>query len=115
MTMRNPPHPGELIRDLMAQAPDSARAALRGGAMPPEAFDAVLDGDAPVTPELALALERIGWSDAEHWLRMQASYDLARLRRAANTERQADTPLYTSHQVVIRQRRAVSESHGGAA
>ena len=30
---------------------------------------------------LALALERIGWSDAEHWMRMQAIYDLAQERR----------------------------------
>ena len=37
----------------------------------------VLNGRARVSPALALALERIGWSDADHWLRMQASYDLA--------------------------------------
>ncbi len=29
----------------------------------------------------AMALESVGWSTAEHWLRMQASYDLAALRR----------------------------------
>ena len=29
----------------------------------------------------ALALEDIGWGTAEHWMRMQASYDLAQARR----------------------------------
>ena len=27
-----------------------------------------------------MALEDIGWSTAEHWMRMQASYELARAR-----------------------------------
>ena len=39
----------------------------------------VLNGPAGVSA--ALALERIGWSDAEHWMRMQAIYDLAQERR----------------------------------
>ena len=30
---------------------------------------------------MALALERLGWSNADHWMRMQASYDLAQERR----------------------------------
>ena len=29
---------------------------------------------------MALALERIGWSDAEHWVRMQGSFELAQAR-----------------------------------
>ena len=31
--------------------------------------------------EMALALERIGWGTAEHWMRMQASYERAQARR----------------------------------
>ncbi len=34
-----------------------------------------------LSPAMALAFESVGWSTAEHWLRMQASYDLAALRR----------------------------------
>ena len=30
---------------------------------------------------MALALEDIGWGTAEHWMRMQASYELAQARR----------------------------------
>ena len=43
------------------------------------ALSRVLNGHAGVSA--ALALERIGWSDAEHWMRMQAIYDLAQERR----------------------------------
>ena len=30
---------------------------------------------------MALALERIGWSNADHWMRLQAAYELAQERR----------------------------------
>ena len=31
---------------------------------------------------MALALEALGWGTADHWMRMQASYELAEARRA---------------------------------
>ena len=34
---------------------------------------------------MALALEEIGWGTAEHWMRLQATYDLARARRVRAT------------------------------
>ena len=81
MRMRNPSHPGELIRSSMDAEDWSVThfAGLVGMARP--AVSRVLNGHARVTPRLALALERLGWSDAAHWLRMQASYDRARARR----------------------------------
>ena len=30
---------------------------------------------------MALALERMGWSNAGYWMRLQAAYELARERR----------------------------------
>ena len=41
----------------------------------------LLNGRAGVSAAMALALEGIGWGTAEHWMRMQASYDLAQERR----------------------------------
>ena len=41
----------------------------------------VVNTRAGVLPRLAIALERLGWSDAGHWVRMQGAYDLARARR----------------------------------
>ena len=34
-----------------------------------------------MSANMALALEDIGWGTAEHWMRMQASYELAQARR----------------------------------
>ena len=34
-----------------------------------------------MSANMALALEDIGWGTADHWMRMQASYELAQARR----------------------------------
>ena len=41
----------------------------------------LLNGKAGVSANMALALEEIGWGIADHWMRMQASYELAQARR----------------------------------
>ena len=46
-----------------------------------ESLSRVLDGNAAVSPRLALALERLGWSNAEHWLHVRAGYGLAQERQ----------------------------------
>ena len=43
----------------------------------------LLRGQIAVSPRTAVALERLGWSNAEFWCRRQALYDLARHRREA--------------------------------
>ena len=45
----------------------------------------LLNGRAGVSANMALALEDIGWGTADHWMRMQASYDLAHARRRSAT------------------------------
>jgi addiction module HigA family antidote len=41
----------------------------------------LLNGRSGVSANMALALEEIGWSSADHWMRLQAIYDLAQARR----------------------------------
>ena len=41
----------------------------------------VLNGRQGITPAIALSLEHLGWSDADTWMRLQATYDLAQERR----------------------------------
>ncbi len=41
----------------------------------------VLNGHAAISPEMAIRLEMVGWSNAEFWLRRQASFDLAKARK----------------------------------
>ena len=81
-TMYDPVHPGEIIREaLTAERLTVTEGALRLG-VTRGTLSRVLNGKGSVSPRLALALERLGWSDAGHWVRMQGAYDLAQVRKA---------------------------------
>ena len=47
----------------------------------------LLNGKAGLSANLALALEDIGWGTADHWMRMQESYELAQARRERTVAR----------------------------
>ena len=79
--MLNPPHLGELIRESMDEVDwnvteTAARLGCERGTL-----SRLLNGKAGVSANMALALENIGWGTADHWMRMQASYELAQVRR----------------------------------
>ena len=79
--MLNPPHLGELVRESMDDAgwnvtETAARLGCERGTL-----SRLLNGRSGVSPNMALSLEDIGWGTAEHWMRMQASYELAQARR----------------------------------
>ncbi len=81
MTMLNPCHPGEILRDnLEAAGLSVTKAASRLGCTR-QALSRLLNGKAGVSPAIALALERIGWSNASFWMRLQTTYELAQERR----------------------------------
>ena len=63
-----------------SRCPPAEAARRRGGEAANPACP-LLNGKAGMSANMALALEDIGWGTAEHWMRMQASYDLAQARR----------------------------------
>jgi len=81
MPMKNPPHPGRSIKDacldpLSLSATDGAK--VLGVAR--HTLSRVINGQAGISPEMAIRLEKAGWSNADHWLQVQAAYDLAQAR-----------------------------------
>ncbi len=80
--MYDPAHPGEIIRDAIETEGWTVSDAASRLGVTRNTLSRVVNGRAGVSPRLALALERLGWSDAGHWVRMQGAYDLARARRA---------------------------------
>ena len=80
-TMYDPPHPGESIRERVEAEGWTVSGTAELLNMSRVALSRVLNGHAGVSAALALALERIGCDTAEHWMRMQASCDLAQERR----------------------------------
>lgn len=86
MAMKNPPHPGRLLRaDIEALGLSVAEAADGLGVTRQQVYN-VLNGKSAITPEMAVRLEKGIGSTAETWLNLQVAYDLsqARARNAAN-------------------------------
>ena len=79
--MRNPPHPGELIRENMEEVDWSVTETAARLGYERGTLSRLLNGKAGLSAKMALALEGIGWGTADHWMRMQASYELAQVRR----------------------------------
>ena len=80
--MKYPPHPGRSIKQNYLDALGlnvTEAAKLLGVAR--HTLSRVLNGHAAVSPEMAIRLEKAGWSNADFWLRLQAAYDLAQARK----------------------------------
>ena len=82
MPMKNPSHPGAGIRDdIEALGLSIAEAALGMGITRQQLYNLV-NGKSGITPEMAVRLEKAVGSSADHWLRLQAAHDLARVRQS---------------------------------
>jgi addiction module HigA family antidote len=82
MPMRNPPHPGDLIKTEIVDALGLtvSKAAEILGVRRATLSD-LLHGKASLTPEMALRIEKAFGPDMDHLLRMQLAYDVARTRK----------------------------------
>ena len=77
MTLHNPPHPGEiLLEDVIPALDITITEMARRLGFARETFSRILHGGAPVSPDLAVRLERAGVSTGQLWLSMQSAYDL---------------------------------------
>ena len=77
MQMHNPPHPGELIRELCIEPLDlSITEAAEGLGVSRKTLSAILNGRAGISPEMALRLAMAFDTTPESWLNQQSHYDL---------------------------------------
>ncbi len=82
MTMHRPSHPGEIIREevLNPLGLDVTKSAAVLGVTRP-ALSRVLNGKAALSPEMALRIEKAFGPKADHLMRIQLAYDMARARQ----------------------------------
>lgn len=84
MPMKNPPHPGRLLKSEIEKLGLSvARAAKALGVTRAQLYR-VINGQSALSPEMALRLEFVFGSTTDAWLRLQAAYDAARVRSQAH-------------------------------
>jgi len=82
MPMKNPPHPGHSIKDACLDPLGlTVTEAAKALGVARHTLSRVLNGHAGVSPDMAIRLEKAGWSNADHWLRLQTAYDLAQARQ----------------------------------
>ncbi len=82
MAMKNQPHPGRSIRqDCLDPLGLNVTEAAKVLGVARHTLSRVLNGHAAISPEMAIRLEKAGWSNAEFWLRRQIAYDLVQARR----------------------------------
>lgn len=81
MSMKNPAHPGRLIKNELDEMGISVADAAEALGVTRQQLYNVINGKSAVTPEMAVRLEQGIGSTADTWLRMQTAFDLAQVRQ----------------------------------
>ncbi|MCB8945140.1 MAG: HigA family addiction module antidote protein [Ardenticatenaceae bacterium] len=77
MQMHNPPHPGEILKELCLEPLNlSVTKAAQALGVSRKTLSAILNGRSSITPEMAIRLSIAFDTSAESWLNQQAQYDL---------------------------------------
>ena len=82
MKMHNPPHPGEIIRELCLKPLGlTVTRAARALGISRKTLSGIVNGSAGVSPEMAVRLSLAFGTTAESWLNQQTQYDLWHVER----------------------------------
>src|SRR5258705_13757049 len=81
MNMKNPVPPVELVKANLEERGLSVVEAAKAIGVTRQQLYNVIGGKSAVTPEMAVRFEKAFGGSADMWLRMQAAYDLARVRQ----------------------------------
>jgi addiction module HigA family antidote len=77
MKMHNPPHPGEVLKELCLEPLElSVTRAAEALGVSRKTLSAILNGRAGISPEMALRLSKAFGTTPESWLNQQMHYDL---------------------------------------
>jgi|SRR6516164_8303057 len=83
MPMKNPNHPGDIIRDCFAELGVNVTEGAKALGVTRAALSRLINRKAGVSLEMAVRLEKALGSTAGFWLRLQLNYDLAQIQSRA--------------------------------
>ena len=82
MSMKNPVHPGRIVRhDCLEPLKLSVTEGAKVLGVSRQALNNVVNGKSGISPEMAIRLSKAFGSTPETWLRMQLAHDLAAARK----------------------------------
>jgi len=85
MPMKNPPHPGQLIKhECLEELSLSVTKGAKILGITRQALSNVINGKSGISPEMAVRLSKGFGSTPGAWLRMQTAYDLAQVMEKAS-------------------------------
>ena len=85
MPMKNPVHPGQIVRHACLDAVGlSVTAGAKVLGVSRQALNNVVNCKAGISPDMAIRLSKAFGSTPETWLQMQLNYDLAQARLSEN-------------------------------
>lgn len=77
MRMHNPPHPGEVLKELCLEPLGlSVTEAAEALGVSRKTLSSILNGRAGISPEMAIRLSMAFGTSAESWVNQQAMFDL---------------------------------------
>ena len=82
MPMKNPPYPGRSIKDACLEPLGlNVTEGAKVLGVTRNTLSRVINGQSGISPDMAIRLEKAGWSNADHWLRLQTACELAQARK----------------------------------
>lgn len=85
MAMKNPAHPGRIVRGAIEELDVSVTRAAAALNVSRPALSNLLNGKAGISPEMAVRLSKVIGSTPGFWLRLQMNYDLAQVEQRADS------------------------------
>ncbi len=90
MNAMNPIHPGEILKDELAEIDLSANAFARELHVPTNRITAILNGSRSITADTALRIARFFGTTPEFWLNLQTAYELKLARQVVGIKVEQD-------------------------
>ncbi len=85
MPMKQPAHPGKLIKHAIEASGLSLTDAAKRLGVTRQTLSRVTNGRTSLSPEMAIRVSKAFGSTVEHWMRMQLAYDLAAVEETAKS------------------------------
>jgi addiction module HigA family antidote len=84
MTMKNPPHPGRIVRqECIEPLGLTIKEAAERLGIRRQTLNNLVNGKAGISPEMSIRLSKAFGSSPEVWLGLQMEYDLAQANKGA--------------------------------
>jgi antitoxin HigA-1 len=85
MPMKNPPHPGRIVReDCLQPLGLSVTSGAKILGVSRQALNNLVNQRSGISPEMAIRLAKAFGSTAQTWLRLQSNYDIAQALKSEN-------------------------------